>query len=112
MNQINKLKENTICIICAKSNSEGVSSKNIKKINGYPLINYAFKKIKTNNFKFICVSTQSDKVVKLAKENNIKVFFKRSEVLCKKNVSVRKKTLDHFFWLDEGLLRWHRFLKN
>ena len=30
----------------------------------------------------------------------------------KKNVSVRKKTIDDFFWLDEGLLRWHHFLKN
>ena len=44
-------------------------------------------KIKTSNFKFVCVSTQSNKVIKLAKENNIKVFFKRSEALCKKNVS-------------------------
>ena len=30
----------------------------------------------------------------------------------KKNVSVRKKTIDDFFWLDKGLLRWHHFLKN
>ena len=30
----------------------------------------------------------------------------------KNNVSTRKKIIDHFFWLDEGLMRWHRFLKN
>jgi surface carbohydrate biosynthesis protein (TIGR04326 family) len=30
----------------------------------------------------------------------------------KNNVSVRKKTIDHFFWLDERLLKWYRFLKN
>ena len=30
----------------------------------------------------------------------------------KNNVSTRKKIIDHFFWLDEGLMRWHHFLKN
>lgn len=30
----------------------------------------------------------------------------------KDNVSARKKIIDHFFWLDKRLIRWHQFLKN
>ena len=86
MKNFNSFKDNTLCIICAKSNSEGVPGKNIKKVNNIPLINYAFKKAKKNNFKYICVSTQSDQIVRLAKKQSINIFFKRSQNLCKKKV--------------------------
>jgi len=103
MKNFKLFKENTLCIICAKSNSEGVPNKNIKKINGKPLLEYALDKAKKNKFKFICISTESNKVVKIAKKKKIKVFFKRSKKLCKRNVSkldvwkdAIKKSEDYF----------------
>ena len=87
MKNFSLFKNNTLCIICAKSNSEGLPNKNIKKINGKPLLTYALDKAKKNKFKFICISTESNKVVKLANKKKIKVFFKRSKNLCKRNVS-------------------------
>jgi len=87
MKNFNSFKENTICIICAKSISEGLPNKNVKKIQNIPLISYAFNKAKKNKFKYICVSSDSEKVFKLAKKHSIKVFFKRSKKLCNKNVA-------------------------
>ena len=86
MKNFNFFKNNTLCIICAKSNSEGVPNKNIKKVNGHALVSYAINKAKKNNFKYICISTESKKVINIAKKNGIKVFFKRQKSLCKRNV--------------------------
>ena len=46
MKNFSLFKNNTLCIICAKSNSEGLPNKNIKKINGKPLLTYALDKAK------------------------------------------------------------------
>tara|TARA_B100000963_G_scaffold109962_1_gene95713 strand:+ start:430 stop:1143 length:714 start_codon:yes stop_codon:yes gene_type:complete len=87
MNKFRIFKENLLCIICAKSNSEGLKFKNIKKINGKPLISIAIDKAKKNNLKYICISTESNKISKIAKNNGVKVFFKRSISLCRRNTS-------------------------
>ena len=78
--------DSTLCIICAKGNSKGLPKKNSKIINKKPLIDYAFEKVKANKLNYICVSTQDDKIIKLAKKKSIKVFFKRSKKLCNKNI--------------------------
>ena len=54
-------KDNLLCLICAKSNSKGLKLKNIKKLNGKPLIYYAIEKQK-NNLKHICISTESNRI--------------------------------------------------
>ena len=87
MENFNKFKEDLLCIICAKSNSEGLKLKNIKRLNGKPLIYFAIEKAKKNNIKNICVSTESDKISNIVKKQGIKVFFKRSKKLCKRNIS-------------------------
>ena len=87
MENFKKFKENLLCIICAKSNSEGLKSKNIKKLNGKPLISFAIEKAKKNKIKNICVSTESDKISSIVKKQGVKVFFKRSKKLCRRNVS-------------------------
>lgn len=86
MKNFNKFIDNTLCIICAKGNSEGVPKKNIKLINQKPLIKYAIDKAKSNKFRYICISTQDNKIIEIAKKNSINVFFKRSKKLCKRNV--------------------------
>ena len=75
MENFKKFKENLLCIICAKSNSEGLKSKNIKKLNGKPLISFAIEKAKKNKIKNICVSTESDKISSIVKKQGVKVFF-------------------------------------
>lgn len=67
-----------LCTICARGGSKGVKNKNIKKINGKPLIAYTIEQAKaTQLFEHIVVSTDSDEIIKTAKEYGAEVFFKR-----------------------------------
>ena len=86
MKSFSSFKKNTLCVICAKSKSQGLRNKNIKLINNYPLLYYAIEKIKKNNFKYICISTDSKKIASIARKYGVNVFFYRSQKLCKPNV--------------------------
>jgi CMP-N,N'-diacetyllegionaminic acid synthase len=68
-----------LCTICARGGSKGVKNKNIKKINGKPLIAYTIEQAKDSNlFEHIVISTDSDDIANTAKEYGAEVFFKRS----------------------------------
>ena len=69
-----------LCTICARGGSKGVKNKNIKEINGKPLIAYTIEQAKTSGlFKHIVISTDSDVIANIAKEYGAEVFFKRSD---------------------------------
>jgi len=68
-----------LCTICARSGSKGVKNKNIKPINGKPLIAYTIEQAKASKlFDHIVISTDSDDIANIAKEYGAEVFFKRS----------------------------------
>lgn len=68
-----------LCTICARGGSKGVKNKNIKEINGKPLIAYTIEQAKESKlFEHIVISTDSDDIASIAKENGAEVFFKRS----------------------------------
>jgi len=68
-----------LCTICARGGSKGVKNKNIKPINGKPLIAYTIEQAKKSNlFEHIVISTDSDDIAAIAKEYGAEVFFKRS----------------------------------
>ncbi len=68
-----------LCTICARGGSKGVKNKNIKPINGKPLIAYTIEQAKQSNlFEHIVISTDSDAIAAVAKEYGAEVFFKRS----------------------------------
>jgi CMP-N,N'-diacetyllegionaminic acid synthase len=71
-------KKRILCIVTARKNSKGLKNKNIKKLNGkelflWPL--YAAKKSKYIDK--IIISTDSDKIIRIAKKNNFQAPFKR-----------------------------------
>jgi len=71
--------KNVLCTICARGGSKGVKNKNIKEINGKPLIAYTIEQAKESGlFEHIVISTDSDDIAKIAKEYGAEVFFKRS----------------------------------
>ena len=73
---------NVLCTICARGGSKGVKNKNIKPINGKPLIAYTIEQAKKSGlFKHIVISTDSDNITAIAKEYGAEVFFKRSTEL-------------------------------
>ena len=68
-----------LCTICARGGSKGVKNKNIKEINGKPLIAYTIEQAKNSKlFDHIVISTDSDDIANIAREYGAEVFFKRS----------------------------------
>jgi len=75
-------KHKILCTICARGGSKGVKNKNIKPINGKPLIAYTIEQAKESAlFEHIVISTDSDDIAKVAVEYGGEVFFKRSDKL-------------------------------
>ena len=71
-----------LCTICARGGSKGVKNKNIKKINGKPLIAYTIEQAqKSGLFEHIVISTDSDEIAEVAKKYGAEVFFKREAKL-------------------------------
>ena len=72
----------TICIIPARSGSKRIKNKNIKKINGTPLIGIVIKIAKNSGlFKRIIVSTDCLKISSISKKYGAEVPFLRSKKL-------------------------------
>lgn len=71
----------SIAIIPARSGSKGLADKNIKELNGKPLIFYSIEAaIKSACFDTVMVSTDSEKYANVAKNGGAEVPFLRSEV--------------------------------
>ena len=71
-----------ICSICARGGSKGIKNKNIKLINGKPLIIYTLEQAKLSNvFDEIAVSSDSEDILKVASEFGIKNLIHRPEYL-------------------------------
>ena len=71
-----------ICIIPARSGSKRIKNKNIKKINGIPLIGMTIKTAKKSGlFKRIIVSTDCPKISSIAKKYGAEVPFLRDKKL-------------------------------
>ena len=71
-------------LICAKQNSKGLKNKNIKIFNGQPLISRTIKQaIAYKKFDKIIVSTDSKKIIKIAKNLGVEAPFVRPSYLCR-----------------------------
>ena len=69
---------NILVIIPARGGSKGIPHKNVKELNGKPLICYsidAARQLTTD--KNICVSTDDDVIIKVVEDYGLKVHFKR-----------------------------------
>lgn len=77
-----------LCTICARGGSKGVKNKNIRLLNGLPLIAYTINQAKQSGlFKHIVVSTDSDDIADVAVKFGAEVFFKRSSELSSDNAA-------------------------
>ena len=89
-----------IAIIPARSGSKGIKDKNIRLLNGKPLLAYTIEAaLKSKCFDVVMVSTDSKKYKKIAEEYGAEVPFLRSEGNSKDNASpweVVKEVLEQF----------------
>jgi CMP-N,N'-diacetyllegionaminic acid synthase len=67
-----------LCTICARGGSKGIKNKNIRKLLDKPLIAYSIEQAKATRIcDHIIVSTDSNKVIEIAKKYGANIFFKR-----------------------------------
>ena len=79
---------NLLCTICARGGSKGVKNKNIRLLNGKPLIAYTILQAKSSKlFSNIVISTDSDEIASVAIKYGGEVFFKRDKELSTDNAS-------------------------
>ena len=83
--------KNIVCLICAREGSVGIKNKNTILFHNRPLIEWTFKMAKQiKKFRKIYVSTDSKKIIKIAKKNKIEVPFLRP----KKFAGDKSKSID------------------
>lgn len=73
---------NCLVVIPARGGSKGIPHKNIKPLNGKPLICYSIdvaRQFTTDNH--ICVTTDDDEIIKVVEDYGLKVPFKRPDYL-------------------------------
>ncbi len=76
------MRTKPLCTICARGGSKGVKNKNIRPLNGKPMIAYTIEQAqKSKLFDHIVVSTDSDEIATVALQYGAEVFFKRSAAL-------------------------------
>jgi len=87
----------TLCTICMRGGSQGLKNKNLKLINGKPLMYYTIKQaIKSKIFNNIMVSTDSRQILKYAKSYGTDGWFLRSKKLSS-NTSSKVAVIRHAF---------------
>ena len=71
-----------LCSICCRGGSKGLKNKNIKKINGIPLIAYSIKQAqKSKLFNKIVVSTDDKKISSISKKYDVDLVITRGHKL-------------------------------
>lgn len=81
---------NILITICARGGSKGIPRKNIKLLNGKPLIGYSIDVAKQFQAKFgqtdIALSTDSDEIIQVAESCGLKSDYKRPDYLANDTV--------------------------
>jgi len=70
-------KKKIICLIPARKGSKRIKDKNLKKINGKPLVYYAYNAAKISKINKIYLATTSKKIIKISKKyKNLEIFYR------------------------------------
>ena len=89
------MKKNNLAIIPARGGSKRIPGKNIKIFNGKPMIYWSIKALKDSKlFKKIIVSTDDNKIAKVAKKFGAEVPFKRPKNLSDDH-TITSKVVNH-----------------
>ena len=100
-----------LCTICARGGSKGVKNKNIKEINGKPLIAYTIEQAKESGiFDHIVISTDSDDIARIAKKYGAEVFFKRSAEMASDTAGKLDVIRDAFVRSEEYYKKEYEYL--
>ncbi|RXJ82215.1 cytidylyltransferase domain-containing protein [Arcobacter sp. F2176] len=92
-----------IALIPARGESKRLPGKNIKKLNGKPLIAYSIETcLASRNISRVIVSTDDENIARVAKEYGAEVPFIRPKYLAKDKVGDREVMLHLTDWLKKN----------
>ena len=95
INMSQRVMNSILCTICMRGGSQGVKNKHTRLINGKPLMYYTIKQaIKSKIFDHIVVSTDSKKILKIAKSFGAEGWFLRPKKLAL-NTSPKVPAIKH-----------------
>lgn len=95
-------KKTSICIVPARGNSKRLPNKNITDLNGFPLISYSLKAIKESNiFDRVVVSTDSEKIKKVAERYGVDVPYLRPKYLSTDKSLVEDSIFHMLKWIEK-----------
>ena len=93
-------------LITARAGSKGLPGKNIKTLGGKPLFMYSVDFAKKNMKKedVLCISTNDDELLEMAKQNGVDIPFKRPESLASDTAS-SQDVINHAiqFYTKQGM---------
>lgn len=95
----------TLVVIPARGGSKGIPHKNIKPLNGKPLICYSIDVARQfTSDENICVTTDDDEIIKVVENYGLKVPFKRPDELATDHCG-SNEVIQHAyqFYADNGL---------
>ena len=97
---------NILVVIPARGGSKGIPYKNIKPLNGKPLICYSIDVARQfTSDENICVTTDDDKIIEVVKNYGLKVPFKRPDYLATDTCGSSEVIQHAFqFFADKGIL--------
>ena len=100
-----------ICLIVAKKKSTGLKNKNIFKIKSKPCIYWTFKAAKKSKYiDLAMLSTDSKKIINIAKKMRIFSPFIRPSKLSNKNSKVIDVILHSIKWLKKNRIFNYKYL--
>jgi CMP-N,N'-diacetyllegionaminic acid synthase len=100
-----------LCTICARGGSKGVKNKNIKLLNGKPLIAYTIEQAQNSGlFEHIVISTDSNEIATIAMKYGAEVFFKRSAEMASDTAGKLDVIRDAFMRSEEHYGKKYDFL--
>lgn len=96
------MNEKYLVIIPARGGSKGIPGKNIKPLNGKPLICYTIDAARSIvDDSHICVSTDDDSIIAVVEQYGLKVPFKRPECLATDTASTYDVLLHALHFYEE-----------
>ena len=97
------MKKKILAVIAARKNSKGLKNKNLVKINSKPCISWTLKAAqKSKLIDLAILSTDSEKVIKIAKKMKILAPFIRPSKLSKDNSSIVDVIWHAIKWLKKN----------
>jgi len=105
------MRKKILALIVARKNSKGLKNKNIVKINSKPCINWTFEAVKKSKLiDLAMLSTDSIKIIKMAKKRGIFAPFIRPKNLSSDNTNIIDVIKHSIKWLKKNKIFNYKYI--